>query len=87
MFFPETTDLGRAINEFVEVNSSLNMPNDRRDFEGHLLAQVIAQKIEALPPNERQDWIVYLLGYLAAATNMAYKKGVEVEKMLIPSVN
>ena len=87
MLLPETTDLERAINEFKEINSSLVMPKGRRDFAGHVLAKVIAEKIEALPSEKRQGWIIFLLGYLGQATYRAYQKGTEVETMMIPSEN
>lgn len=87
MLLPETTDLERALNEFMEINSSLEIPEERRNFEGHVLAKVIAEKIEALPSGNRQWWIIFLLGYLAQATYRAYQKGAEVETMLIPSEN
>lgn len=87
MLLPGTSDLERAINEFMEINSSLEMPEERRNFEGHVLAKVIAEKIEALPPEKRQWWIIFLLGYLGQATYRAYQKGAEVETMLIPREN
>ncbi len=84
---PGKTDLERAINEFMEISSSLDMPEDERKFEGKVLAQVIAEKIDDLPSHEHRGWIVFLLGYLAQATNIAYQKGAEVETMMIPSDN
>ena len=87
MPLPGKNDLEKAINEFMEINSSLDMPRERRKFEGHVLAQVIAGKIDALPSEARQSCIVFLLGYLAGATNIAYRKGAEVEAMMIPSDN
>lgn len=87
MLFPETTDLGRAINEFMEINASLAMPREERKFEGAVVAHVIADKLNDLSPEERHQWIMRLLGTLAEATNLAFQKGVEVEKMLIPSEN
>ena len=87
MPLPGKNDLEKAINEFMEINSSLDMPRERRKFEGHVLAQVIAGKIDALSSVERQSCIVFLLGYLAGATNIAYRKGAEVEAMMTPSDN
>ncbi|BAM06250.1 hypothetical protein [Leptospirillum ferrooxidans] len=87
MPLPGKNDLEKAINEFMEINSSLDMPRARRKFEGHVLAQVIAGKIDALSSVERQSCIVFLLGYLAGATNIAYRKGAEVETMMLPSDN
>jgi hypothetical protein len=46
---------------------------------------VIADKLNDLSPGERQKWIMNILGYLAEATNIAFRKGVEVEKMMMPS--
>lgn len=48
---------------------------------------MIAEKIDDLPSDERRGWIVFLLGNLAQATNIAYQKGAEVEMMMIPSDN
>ena len=87
MFFPDTTDLGRAINEFLEINAALDMPREDRKFEGAVVAHVIADKLNALSPEERHRWLMTLLAYLAEATNLAFLKGVEVERMLIPSEN
>ena len=87
MLLPETTDLGRAINEFIEINATLDMPRRDRKFEGAVVAHVIADKLNDLPPQERHRWVMTLLAYLAEATNLAYQKGVEVERMLIPSEN
>ena len=87
VLFPEIADFERVLNEFMEINSSPEIPEGRRDFEGHVLAKVIAEKIEALPPEKRQWWIIFLLGYLGQATYRAYQKVAEVETMLIPSEN
>ena len=87
VLLPETTDLGRAINEFIEINAALDMPREDRKFEGAVVAHVIADKLNDLPPQERHRWLMTLLAYLAEATNLAYLKGVEVERMLIPSEN
>ena len=87
MLLPKTTDLGRAINEFIEINAALDMPREERKFEGAVVAHVIADKLNDLPPQERHRWLMTLLAYLAEATNLAYLKGVEVERMLIPSEN
>lgn len=46
---------------------------------------MIADKLNDLSPGERQKWIMNILGYLAEATNIAFRKGVEVEKMMMPS--
>jgi hypothetical protein len=75
------------INEFMEINSSLEMPKEQRAFEGHVLAEVLSEKIDALPSHERQKWIQVLLGYLASATHLSILKGVKVEKLMIPSDN
>jgi len=87
VLLPETTDLGRAINEFIEINATLDIPREERKFEGGVLAQVITNKLNDLPQQERHRWLMTLLAYLAEATNLAYQKGVEVERMLIPSEN
>lgn len=87
MPLPGKTDLERVLNEFMEINSSLNMSEDERKFDGKVLAHEIAQKIDDLPSHERQGWIMFLLGYLAQATNIAYRKGAEVEMMMMPSDN
>ena len=87
MFFPETTDLARALNEFMEINASLDMPREDRKFEGAVVAHVIADKLNDLSPEERHRWLMTLLGTLAEATTLAFLKGVEVETMLIPSEN
>ena len=84
---PETTDLGRDINEFLEINSNLEMPREERKFEGAVLAHMIANKLNDLSPEERHLWLMTLLGTLAEATNLAFQKGVEVETMWIPSIN
>ena len=52
-----------------------------------MLAQVIVDKLNELSPKERQKWIMTILGYLAEATNIAYRKGVEAETMMIPWEN
>jgi hypothetical protein len=83
MSLPENSELDRAINEFVDINYSLTMTREQRKFEGGVLAQVIANKINELSPEERQKWIITLLGYLAEATNLAIKKGIEVETMML----
>ena len=87
VLLPKTTDLGRAINEFMEINATLDMPREDRKFEGAVVAHVIADKLNDLSPEERHRWLMTLLGYLAEATNLAFLKGVEVERMLIPSEN
>ena len=51
------------------------------------MAQGIADKLNDLSLEERQKWIMTILGYLAEATNIAYRKGVEAETMMIPSEN
>ena len=62
MPLPGKTDLERAINEFMEINSSLDMPKDQRKFEGGVLAQVIADKLNDLfwekgpPPKNMEEW-------------------------------
>lgn len=71
----------------MEINSSLKMPREERAFEGGVIAHVIADKLNGLSPEERHRWLMTLLGYLAEATNLAFQKGVEVERMLIPSEN
>ena len=53
MLLPETTDLGRAINEFMEINASLERPREERAFEGRVMAHVIADKLNDLSPEER----------------------------------
>lgn len=77
MLLPGTTDLERAVNEFMEINWSLEKSRDERKFEGGVLAQVIADKLNELSPEERHKWIMTILAYLAEATNIAYRKGAE----------
>ena len=84
---PGKPDIERAINEFMEINSSLDMPKEERKFEGGVLAKVIADKLNGLSPEERHRWLMTILGYLAEATYLAYQKGIEVETMMIPSDN
>ena len=87
MLLPSKNDLERVLNEFMEINSSLDMSKDKRVFEGNVMAKVISEKVDALPSHKRQRWIQVLLGYLASATYLSILKGVEVEKLMIPSDN
>ncbi len=73
--------------EQATINWSLENTRERRKLEGGVLAQGIADKLNDLSLEERQKWIMTILGYLAEATNIAYRKGVEAETMMIPSEN
>lgn len=83
----DTVDLDGALKAFMEVNSSLKISKEERKSEGGVWAQIIAEKLNELSPQERHRWTMILLGYLAEATNIAYRKGVQVERMKMPGVN
>ena len=33
----------------MEINSSLDLPNDKKIFEAHAMAKVLSEKIDVLP--------------------------------------
>ena len=87
MPLPESPDLERAINEFMEINWNLSMDEEQRVFEGRMLANVIADKLNNISPEERRRWIVMILAKLAQASHLGLQMGVQVQRMKIPSVN
>ena len=87
MPLPESPDLERAINEFMEINWNLSMDEEQRVFEGRMLANVIADKLNNISPEERRRWIVMILAKLAQASHLGLQMGVQVQRMKILGVN
>ena len=83
----DTVDIEEAVKIFMEVNFSLKISEKERKREGEVWAQIIAEKLNELSPQERHRWTMILLGYLAETTNLACQMGVQVERMKVPGVN
>ncbi len=87
MPLPGNPDLDRALNEFMEINWNLSMEEEQRVFEGKVMANVIADKLNDISPEERRRWIVMILAKLAQASHLGLQMGVQVQRMKILGVN
>ena len=83
----DAVDIEEVFKIFMEINFSLKTSKEELKNEGELWAQIIAEKLNELSPQERHRWTMILLGYLAETTNLACQMGVQVERMKVPSIN